>query len=238
MNTLFNDLRYALRGLVKRKGFAGIAVLTLALGIGATTATFTVVDAVLLRKLPVSDPERVVVVHNQLPKINLPRTSVSALQFIDYSQQSDAFASTAAFATRNFNLTGVAMPERLQAGRVTASFFPTLGVNPVAGRFFTPEEDRVGNEHVAVLSTALWKRLFGTNPVAANGSLQLNADRYQIVGVAPEGIQELYPNVDLWIPMAFTERELSEERRFSLAYKMLARLQSGTTIRHAQDIMS
>ncbi|HEU4836307.1 MAG TPA: ABC transporter permease, partial [Pyrinomonadaceae bacterium] len=151
MNTIYTDLRYALRGLVKRKGFAGIAVLTLALGIGATTATFTVVDAVLLRKLPVADPGRVVVVHNQMPKINLPRTSVSAPHYVDYSRQTDVFESSAAFATRNYNLTAVSIPERLQAGRVTATFFPTLGINPIAGRFFTPEEDKFGNERVVVL---------------------------------------------------------------------------------------
>src|SRR5918998_6349202 len=149
MDTILIDLRYALRGLLKRKGFAAIAVLTLALGIAATTATFTVVDAVLLRKLPVADPDRVVVVHNQLPKLNLPRTSVSAPQYVDYSKQTNIFASTAAFGTRNYNLTGVAMPERLQAGRITATFFPTLGINPVAGRFFTADEDRFGNERVA-----------------------------------------------------------------------------------------
>src|SRR5918998_6186824 len=142
MDTILIDLRYALRGLLKRKGFAAIAVLTLALGIAATTATFTVVDAVLLRKLPVADPDRVVVIHNQLPKLNLPRSPVSAPHYLDYSRQTDAFQSTAAFATRNFNLTGVTSPERLQGGRVTATFFPTLGINPVAGRFFTPEEDQ------------------------------------------------------------------------------------------------
>jgi len=238
METLFKDIRYGVRSLLKRKTFALIAVSTLALGIAATTATFTVVDAVLLRKLPVSNPDRVVVIHNQLPKINLPRTQVSAPQFVDYSRQADAFESTAAFTTRNFNLTGVAMPERLQAGRVTATFFPTLGINPIAGRFFTQDEDRFNNERVVVLSTALWKRLFSSNPAAINGSLQLNADRYQIVGVAPAAIEELYPNVDLWIPMAFSPRELSEERRGSLAYTMIARLSSGTTIKRAQDIMS
>lgn len=238
METLFKDIRYGLRSLVKRKAFAVIAISTLALGIAATTATFTVVDAVLLRKLPVSNPDRVVVIHNQLPKLNLPRTPVSAPQFMDYSRQTDAFESTAAFTTRNFNLTGVAMPERLQAGRVSATFFPTLGINPIAGRFFTPDEDRVGNERVVVLSTALWKRLFSSNPAAVNSSLQLNSDHYQIVGVVPVGIEELYPNVDLWIPMAFSPRELSEERRGSLAYTMVARLQSGTTITRAQDIMS
>src|SRR5215216_7009284 len=99
MNRIFSDLRYALRGLLKRKGFAGVAVVTLALGIAATTATFTVVDAVLLRKLPVADPDRVVVIHNQLPKLNLPRSPVSAPHYLDYTRQTDAFASTAAFVT-------------------------------------------------------------------------------------------------------------------------------------------
>ena len=238
MNTLFIDLRYALRGLMKRKGFAGIAVLTLALGIGATTATFTVVDAVLLRKLPVADPDRVVVVHNQMPKLNLPRTVVSGPHYLDYSRQTDIFESTAAFVTRNFNLTGVNIPERVQAGRVTATFFPTLGINPVAGRFFTPEEDKFGNERVAVLSTALWKRLYSSNSSVLNSSIQLNGDNYQLIGIAPEGIEEIYPNVDLWVPMAFTARELSPERRGSLVYTMIARLQQGTTIKHAQDVMT
>ena len=238
MNTLFTDLRYALRGLLKRKGFAGIAVLTLALGIGATTATFTVVDAVLLRKLPVANPDRVVVIHNQMPKINLPRTSVSGPHYLDYSRQTDVFESTAAFATRNVNLTGVNIPERLQAGRVTATFFPTLGINPIAGRFFTPEEDKFGNERVVVLSAALWKRLYSANAGVLNNSIQFNGDNYQLIGVAPEGIEEIYPNVDLWVPMAFSPRELSPERRGSLAYIMIARLKQATTIKHAQDVMS
>jgi putative ABC transport system permease protein len=131
--------------LIRKPGFTIVAVLTLALGIAATTATFTVVDAVLLRKLPVTDPDRLVVIHNQLPKINLPRSRVSAPHYLDYSRQTDAFESTAAFVARNLNLSGVSMPERLQAGRVTATFFPTLGINPAAGRFFTAEEDQIGN---------------------------------------------------------------------------------------------
>ena len=238
MSTIFTDLRYALRGLLKRKGFAGIAVLTLALGIGATTATFTVVDAVLLRKLPVADPDRVVVVHNQMPKINLPRTQVSSPHYLDYSRQTDVFESSAAFITTNFNLSGAGIPERLQAGRATATFWPTLGINPIVGRFFTPEEDKFGNERVVVLSAALWKRRFSSNTDVFNNPIQLNGNSYQIIGVAPDGMEEIYPNVDLWVPMAFSPRELSPERRGSLAYTMLARLQSGTTIRHAQDVMT
>ncbi|HEU4509139.1 MAG TPA: ABC transporter permease [Pyrinomonadaceae bacterium] len=238
MDSLIKDIRYGARMLIKKPGFAIIAVLTLALGIAATTATFTVVDAVLLRKLPVADPDRVVVIHNQLPKLNLPRSPVSGPHYLDYSRQTDAFQSTAAFATRNFNLTGVTSPERLQAGRVTASFFPMLGIGPTAGRFFTPEEDQFGNERVAVLSTRLWKRLYSSDTSAFNKTLQLNGDHYQIVGVAPESIEEIYPNVELWIPMAFSPRELSPERRNSLAYIMIARLQNGTTIERAQAIMS
>ncbi|HZN08476.1 MAG TPA: hypothetical protein VFB65_16885, partial [Pyrinomonadaceae bacterium] len=101
MDSLFKDIRYGARMLHRKPGFTVIAVLTLALGIAATTATFTVVDAVLLRKLPVADPDRVVVIHNQLPKLNLPRSAVSAPHYVDYSRQTDAFASTAAFVARN-----------------------------------------------------------------------------------------------------------------------------------------
>jgi putative ABC transport system permease protein len=237
METLVKDIRYGVRMLIKKPGFTIVALLTLALGIAATTSIFTVVDAVLLRKLPINDPSRVVVIHNQFPKLNLPRTQVSAPQYVDYSRE-NAFESTAAVTTRNFNLTGVNVPERLQAGRVTASFFPTLGINPLAGRFFTPEEDKVGNEHIAVLSFALWKRVFNSSSGAVNSTIQLNGESYQLIGVVPEGIEEIYPHVDLWIPMAFSARELSEERRFSLSYTMLARLRPGTNISQAQSIMS
>src|SRR5438309_1741455 len=162
MSKVFQDLRYGARVLLSKPGFTAVAVLTLALGIAATTAIFSVVDAVLLRQLPIRDPKQVVVIHNQLPKLNLPRTQVSAPQYLDYSRE-QVFQSTAAMTGRNFNLTGTGVPERLQAGRVTASFFPTLGINPAAGRIFTPEEDKVGNEHVAVLSFALWKRVFNSS---------------------------------------------------------------------------
>ena len=238
MNSIWQDLRYGVRMLIRKPGFSMVALFTLALGIAVTTATFTVVDAVLLRKLPVSDPGRVVVIHNQLPKLNLPRTEVSAPQYVDYSLQTAAFEATAAIATRNFNLTGVSIPERLQAGRVTAGFFPTLGVSPALGRFFNTEEDRFGNERVVVLSSALWRRLFNSSSGVLNSAVQLNGDNYQLIGVAPAGIEELYPHVDLWIPMAFSPRELSEDRRGSLAYTMIARLKRGTNVNQAQSIMN
>ena len=238
MNRVLLDIRHGYRVLVRRPGFTLIAVVTLALGIAVTTATFTVVDGVLLRRLPVSEPDGVVVVHNQLPSINLPRTQVSASHFIDYSAQKQAFESTAAFTTRNFNLSGIGAPERLQAGRVTSSFFPMLGINPIAGRVFNADEDRVGGEHVVILSNSLWRRIFASNASVLNTPIQLNSESYQIVGVAPQAIEEMYPNVDLWIPMAFTQRELSEERRLSLSFTMLARLKKGTNLPQAQAIMS
>ena len=177
MDSFLKDIRYGVRMLVKKPGFTIVALLTLALGIAATTAIFTVVDAVLLRKLPIKDPSRVVVIHNQLPKLNLPRTQVSPLHYLDYSRE-NVFESTAAMTGRNFNLTGVSVPQRLQGGRVTASFFPLLGINPFAGRFFTPEEDKGGNEHVAVLSFPMWKRLFNSSSAAVGGSIQLNGESY------------------------------------------------------------
>jgi predicted permease len=235
MNNLLQDIRYGVRVLIKKPAFSSIALLTLALGIAVTTAIFTVVDGVLLRDLPVRDPSRVVVIHNQLPKLNLPRTQVAAPQYVEYSRQTQAFASTAAQTGRNFNLTGTGTPERLQAARVTASFFPTLGINPVAGRFFNTEEDQTGNEHVAVLSFALWKRLFNSSSSVLNNAIELSGTRYQVIGVAPQEIEDIYARYDLWIPMAFSTQELSEER---LSYTMLARLQPGVTISQAQSIMS
>jgi putative ABC transport system permease protein len=238
MEGLLKDIQYGARMLTKKPSFTIVALVTLALGIAATTAVLTVVDAVLLRKLPFNDSSRIVVIHNSLPKLNLPRTQVSAPQYIDYSRETKAFESTAAITGRNFNLTGVRTPERLQAGRVTATFFPTLGVTPATGRFFSPEEDKAGNDHVVVLSAALWKRLFSSNASVLNTPIQLSGENYQVIGVAPEGIEEIYQRFDLWVPMAFTPRELSEERRGSLAYTMIARLQPGTNITQAQSIMS
>ncbi|HKP10859.1 MAG TPA: ABC transporter permease, partial [Blastocatellia bacterium] len=176
LETLWQDLRFAGRMTIKQPGFTLVAILTLSLGIGATTAIFSVVNAVLLRRLPVSDPERVVVIHNQLPRLNLPRTSVSALHYLDYSSQADVFEATAAIGQRNFNLTGVDAPLRLQAGRATASLFPMLGLAPLVGRAFTAEDDKFGNHHAALLSYSLWKRLFNADPGAVGQTLQLDGE--------------------------------------------------------------
>jgi len=238
MRNTIQDLRYGVRLLLNKPGVSLIAVLTLALGIAATTAIFSVVDAVLLRPFPIKQPERVVVIHNQLPKLNLPRTQVSALQYLDYTRDGDAFESTAVIGGRDFNLTGAGDPERLQAVRVTSSFFPLLGVSPVAGRFFSDEEDRFGNQHVIVLSSRLWRRLFNTDSGVIEKMIQLDGESYQVVGVAPADLEQLFPRGDLWVPMAFSPAELSEERRGSLSFTMLARLKPGYGIDQAQAVMT
>src|SRR5438128_1186592 len=238
LETLWQDVRFAVRVAIKQPGFSLVAVITLALGIGATTAIFSVVNAVLLRRLPVAEPERIVVIHNQLPKLNLPRTSVSALHYLDYSSQTDVFEATAALGQRSFNLTGVDVPLRLQAGRATASLFPMLGVTPLVGRAFRSEEDRFGNHRVALLSHSLWKRFFNADANAVGQALQLDGEGYEVIGVLPANLAELYPNIDLWIPMAFSPRELSEERRSSLSFTMLARLKPNIELSQAQAAMS
>lgn len=238
MTMLWQDLRQGARLLRKKPGFTAIALLTLAFGIAVTTAIFTIVDGVLLRDLPIKEPNRVVVIHNQLPKLNLPRTQVSGPQYLDYSRQTEVLASTAAQTGRNFNLTGTGPPERLQAGRVTASFFPTLGIKPLAGRFFNAEEDKTGSEHVVVLSYSLWKRVFNSSSGVLQNTIELSGELYQVIGIAPQEVEEIYSRYDLWIPMAFSAEELSEGRRGSLSYTMVARLQPGVNISQAQSNMS
>jgi putative ABC transport system permease protein len=238
MQTLPRDIRFGLRMLVKNPGFSLIAVITLALGVGSTTAIFSVVNAVLLRALPISDASRVVVLHNNLPKLSLPLTEVSPLQYLEYTSRTDVFDSTAATGGRSYNLTGVDTPERLSAGRATASFFPLLGINPVAGRLFTEEEDKFGSPRVAVLSQGLWKRLFNSDPSAVGRTLQLDGEGFEVIGVVPAGVEEVYPNRDIWIPMAFSPGELSEQRRWSLYLTMLGRMRAGVGLQQAQAAMT
>jgi len=238
MEHLLRDVRYSFRVLVNCPGFSTVAVLILALGVAANTAIFSVVDAVLLRPLPIVDPDRVVVIHNQLPSLNLPHTEVSAPQFLDYTRDADVFESTGATTTQNFNLTGVDIPERLQGVRATSSLLPMLGVAPQVGRLFAQEEDKPGSNHVTLLSSRLWRRLFNADTSILGRILHLDGQGYQVIGVMPADLEQLYPNADIWIPMAFTSRELSEERRGSLAYGMLARLKPGVSLGQAQAAMS
>jgi putative ABC transport system permease protein len=232
--SLLRDIGYAIRILRRSPGFAVLAVLTLALGIGANTAIFSVFDAVLLRPLPVRDPQRLVVIHDQLPALNLPRTEISATQYLECSRRTDLFEDTSALTTQSFNLMGQGTPQRLIALRVSASFFPLLGLHAQLGRFFTPEEDHYGGAQVVLLSDSLWRSTFGSNPGVLGKSLQLNGASYNVIGVLPAAMQVLYPHTDIVVPAAFTPAELSQDRAWSLAWTTLARLKSGVNVAQAQ----
>lgn len=235
---LGQDLRYAFRMLRKSSGFTAVAVLTLALGIGANTAIFSVVNAVLFRPLPIRDPGRVVVLHDQLPNLNLPRTAVSPPQFRDYSAHTNVFESTAAFLRINRNLTGAGEPQRFLVMGATASLFPLLGVRLILGRTFTAAEERYGGPHVVLLSEALWKGMFGGVRSAIGKRVQLDGESYEVIGVLPEKVEILYPETQLWIPMALPPQAFSEEHEGDLCCTMLARLRSGVTLEQARAVMA
>ena len=161
MQTLLQDLRFGFRQLLSKPGFALIAVLSLALGIGANTAIFSLVDAVLLRPLPFHDPERLVIVWEDYTRIGFPRNTPAPANYADWKSQNQVFEGMAALNWRTFNLTDDGEPEKVEAQAVTADFFPLLGVSPELGRTFTREEDQPGANKVVLLSHALWQRRFG-----------------------------------------------------------------------------
>src|SRR5262245_23518963 len=193
MQTLWKDLRYGLRALRRNPRFTLIAALTLALGIGANTAIFTVANAVLLRPLPYPHSERIVTIWSVNPKLHQGRDKVtnSPGQFIDYRDQGDAFDYIAAFDSEALNLEGKGAPEKLGTTLVTKDFFSVLGVGPALGRTFLPEEDRPGHDRVVILSHSLWQRRFGGDPAIIGQKTTLSGNVYTVVGVMPPGFH--YP---------------------------------------------
>ena len=245
LHSVLSDCRYGIRQLRKNPGFTAVVILTLALGVGASTAIFSVVNAVLLRPLPVRDPQSVVVLHDQLPTLNSPRTSVSAIQFREFSRREDLFDSSAALLRTDLNLTGRDQPLRVEAMQVTENFFRVLRINPMLGRTFSVGDDTYGSSHVALLSRDLWQRLFGGDRNAIGKRLNLDGGIYElvegsfeIIGVMPESLELLYPHVELWIPVAFPPGSFSEDNRWLLAYDMISRLRWGVTLAQARTGMA
>jgi len=228
------DLRFGIRALRKSPGFTVVAVLTLALGIGANAAIFSVISAVLVRRLPIWDPQNVVVVHDQFPSLNLPRTTVSVPQFRDFSERTDLFQLTAALKRKDLTLTGRREALRLQGIEATSKLFSLLGIQPELGRDFTSRDDMYGSEPVVLLSHGLWQRLFGNDRAIVGRQLRLDAESYEIIGVLPKEIDGLYPQVEVWVPAAFSPESLSPKYRWYLGYAMLARLAPGVNLQRAQ----
>ncbi|MEK7830951.1 MAG: ABC transporter permease, partial [Acidobacteriota bacterium] len=209
MQTLLQDLRFGARMLLKQPSFTLIAVLTLSLGIGANTAIFSVVNAVLLRPLPFKEPERLVMIH----ETNLPRFSefsVASGNFLDWQKQNTTFERLIAIGGTVNILTGADEPKRLMGARVSDGFFATLGVAPQLGRTFLPEEDQSGRGNIVVLSHGLWQRAFGGNPAVVNQTITLDGQSQTVIGVMPAGFYFVSREVDLWKPMAFTPQETQD----------------------------
>lgn len=231
------DLRFAIRVLLKRPAFTVVAVFTLALGIGANTAIFSVVDAVLLRPLPFAHPERLVQIWESDRKTGDDHDSVMAANYLDWKSRSHVFEEIAAHAGTSVNLTGLAEPERIRAARVSASLFPLLGVQPEIGRVFFPDEDQPGHQRVVVISNRLWKSHLGGDPEIIGRTITLNNQDYVVVGIMPVAFAlPLNETSDIWTPLVFTPEELT--LRNSHYLKVLARLKPAAVIEQTRIEMS
>lgn len=235
LETLWQDIRFGARKLRKNPGFTVVAVLTLALGIGANTAIFSAVNSVLLRPLPYQNPDELVMVWETAPKLGFPRNNVAPANFIDWRDQNRVFAQIAAYGGNSVSLTGRGEPERIEGMRVSAGLFPLLGVTPLLGRVFTEEEDRPGARNVVVLSHGLWQRRFGGDPGAVGQSLTLNDTPHTVVGVMPAHFRFPGREQELWVPMAFEPEEAAGRGDHYLT--VVARLKPGVPLRQAQAEM-
>ncbi len=236
MQTLLQDLRYGVRMLLKNPGFALIAVITLALGIGANTAIFTVVNAALLRGLPYRDPDRLVHLWETTPQKNFPQREASYPDFLDW-RQNQVFSGMAAYGGGGgFTLIGDDGPERIPGARVTANFFSVLGVELLLGRAFLEDEDQPGAERVVTLGYGFWQRRFGGDRKIIGQSLNLNGEAYTVIGVLPPGFQ-FAPRgaAELWIPLRPNEAQRS--RRYMHWVNVVARLKPGVSQTQAQAEM-
>jgi putative ABC transport system permease protein len=235
MNTVIQDLRYAARTLIKRPGFTLIAVMTLALGIGASTAIFTVVDAALLRGLPYKSPDRLYHLWEKTPQKEYGQREFSYPDYEDY-QQCTLFEGLAAYTGGGAILSGSGEPEPLAAPSASANFFSVLGVEPALGRTFQPGEDKPGAPRVTVLTYALWQRRFGGDPAVLNKALTLNGESYTVIGVLPAKFQFALRPADLWLPYQPTQNQLT--RRFMHGTNLIARLKPDVSVEQAQTEIS
>jgi putative ABC transport system permease protein len=238
MQTLWQDLRYGARMLLKNPGFTLIAVITLALGIGANTAIFSVVNRVLLFRLPYKDAGRLVMVWGSNPQQGADIDLVSPADLVDWRSQNTVFEDLAATNDAPFNLTGMGEPESLIGYRLAANFFQVAGVQPALGRAFTPEEDRAGAPDVVILSHRLWQRRFDSDPNALGRSVTLNGAPYTIIGVMPAGFQ--HPQrAELWAPLRLNSlsADQANDRGFRFL-RVVGRFKPGVTIEQAQREMS
>lgn len=243
METLIQDIRYGIRMLWKNPSFTLVAVLTLALGIGACTAIFSVADTILLRSLPYYEPDRLVTVTETLPQMGTDEIGVAAGEYLDYRNRNRSFAEVAAFQSDGFNLTGQGQPLRVNGARVSASAFPLLRISPELGRTFTADEDRAGK--VVLLAHSLWQRNFGGDGGILGKIVKLDEQSYTVIGVMPATFRfpfdgaPLSEMADVWVPIAFDPHLLRPENRTQeFGVGLVGRLKPGVTLAQAQQDMT
>lgn len=232
METILNDLRFGLRMLRKAPGFTAVAVLTLALGIGANTAIFSFVDSVLLKPLPYPEPERIVQVWEKPP--NYDRNGISTMNFLDWQRQNTVFTAMAAQTGGSFTLTGGKEPVQLRAARVSARFFGILGVKPALGRTFASDEDQPGHEQVVVMSHRLWESRFGSDAAIIGRKIVLDEHPFTVIGIMPAGTRFDRDWNDIWVPLAFQPQDMTRDFHWMIAW---ARLKPGVTLEAARQQM-
>ena len=236
MTTLLQDLRYALRGLLKSPGFTAVAVIAIALGIGANTAIFSVINAVLLRSLPFPEPDKLIAVWQTDVKRNINHLPASFTKFTDLAEQNQVFASIGAYTWGTFNLSGGQEPEQVYGVKVSQGLFPALGVRPALGRWFLPEEDRRGGSDVVVISNGLWHRRYGSDPNLIGKTIGLDGRSATVVGIMPANFQFPDGTTEVWVPRVFENNILTQlQIKNGASYLVLiARLKPDASLEQAR----
>jgi putative ABC transport system permease protein len=238
LETLWQDLRYGVRVLRKNKGFAAVAAITLALGIGADTAIFSVVNAAILRPLPYPHPQRLAILWGNVKRARVERRGASYPDYLDWRDQTQSFETMAAFTDNKFALTGIDTPERISGEYVSQPYFSLLGMQPALGRTFSPAEDRVPQrDAVVVLSDGAWKHRFGGDPNIVGRTIQLDGHPYTVIGIAPPGFSGLTDQAELWVPFVMSGSAEDLGERGTRGFEVLARLRGGVSFARAQADM-
>src|ERR1041385_4110140 len=240
MNSLINDLRFGFRMMVRNPVFTLIAIVTLALGIGANTAIFSVVDAVLLRPLPYPAADRLVFLWSTMNSQGVPTSGSALPDYQAWRDQNKVFDGLGGFYYGDFNLsTSGEAPERIQGAYITTNLFQVLQVSPAIGRLFTPEEGQFGRHRVVLLSDKLWQRRFGGSASVLGREIRLAGESYTIAGVMPRGMPffDNLPEVELWTPLAFAKDDNLATRNNHFI-NLVGRLKSGVTVAQAQSDVS
>ena len=235
MTTLLQDIRYALRMLLKVPAFTAIVIVTLALGIGATTALFSVVNGVLLNPLPYPHSDQLVALYEK--NAGIDRAPISYLNFLDWQRATQTFSSLAIYRHEDYNLTGRGQPERVNGFMVSATFFPTLGIHPILGRDFRSEDDHIGAAPVVMLSDGFWHSHFGAKPNIVGNSIDLNGTDYTVTGILPPGFSFYGIQRDIYIPIGQWDDPSFLDRRVDVSSHAVGRLKPGVTLAQARADM-